>query len=169
MGLNPWQFVSGNGILCYRILHLSLRCDSSNLCNTISNTKSSNHNRHVILRVYLIQLYDVDAVEFRTRTLIHCDALLYIDMGGGHKVRPVCPYWLRANAADRSVEDRDGHVCSFACVPNRFLGEDLENIIYWLAPNDAFGYTIGGSRGCCWHVPPPRSRFFRFDIQIFET
>ena len=45
----------------------------------------------VILRVYLIQLYDVDAVEFRTRTLKHCSKLLYIDKGGMHQVRPVYP------------------------------------------------------------------------------
>ena len=32
----------------------------------------------MVLRVYLIQLYDVDAVEFRTRTLIHCGALYFI-------------------------------------------------------------------------------------------
>ena len=43
MGLNAWQFVSGNGILYYRILHLSLRCDSSNLHNAISDTKSSTY------------------------------------------------------------------------------------------------------------------------------
>ena len=79
--LNAWQFVSGNGILSYRILCRSLRCDSSNLHNAISNTKSSTYCNQVyyyikpitictmILRVYLIQLYDVDAVEFRTRTM----------------------------------------------------------------------------------------------------
>ena len=50
----------------------------------------------MILRVYLIQLYDVDAVEFRTRTLIHCDALPYILKGGRHWVRPVCSYWILA-------------------------------------------------------------------------
>ena len=93
----------------------------------------------MILRVYLLQLYDVDAVEFRTRTLIHCDALLYIDKGGGHQVRPVFLYWLRANAADRSMEYHDGHACSFADVPIRSPGEDLENTIYWLAPNDDLG------------------------------
>ena len=71
----------------------------------------------VILRVYLIQLYDVDVVDFRTRKLIHCDALLYIDKGGRHQVRPVCPYWLRADAADRNAEDHDSHGCSFAGVP----------------------------------------------------
>ena len=42
-GVNAWQFVSGNGILYYRILCLSLRCDSSNLCNAISDTKSSTY------------------------------------------------------------------------------------------------------------------------------
>ena len=75
-------------------------------------------------------------------TLIHCDALLYIDKGGGHQVRPVYPYWLRANAADRSTEGCDSHACSFTGVPNRSLGEDLENILYWLAPNDDFRYTV---------------------------
>ena len=35
----------------------------------------------VILRVYLILLYDVDAVEFRTRMLIHGIELLYIVKG----------------------------------------------------------------------------------------
>ena len=35
----------------------------------------------VILRVYLIQLYDVDALEFRTRMLIHGIELLYIVKG----------------------------------------------------------------------------------------
>ena len=35
----------------------------------------------VILRVYLIQLYDVDTVKFRTRMLIHCIELLYIVKG----------------------------------------------------------------------------------------
>ena len=97
-GVNAWQFVSGNVILYYRILCLSLGCDSSNLHNAISNTKSSTYCYQVyyytkpiaiytmILRVYLIQLYDVDAVEFRTRTLIHCDALLYIDKGGGQRL-----------------------------------------------------------------------------------
>ena len=49
---------------------------------------------------------------------------------------------LRAIAADRSVEDGDSHACSFTGVPNRSLGEDLENIIYWLAPNDDFGYMV---------------------------
>ena len=92
----------------------------------------------VTLRVFLIQLYDADAVEFRARTLIHCDALLYIDKGSRHQVRPVCPYWMRADAADRSMEDHDGHACSFAGVHNRSSGEDLENIIYCLAPNDDF-------------------------------
>ena len=140
--------------LYYRVLHLSLGGVSSNLCNGISNKKSSTycykvyyHTKplqyaHVILRVYLIQLYDVDTVEFRTRTLIHCDALLYIDKGSRHQVRPVCLYWLRANAADRSMEDCDSHTCSFTGVHNRSSGEDLENIIYWLAPNDDFGYMV---------------------------
>ena len=40
----------------------------------------------------------------------------------------MCSYWLLANAADRHVEDHDGHVCSFARVPIGSLGEDLENI-----------------------------------------
>ena len=63
-------------------------------------------------------------------------------MGSRHQVRPVCPYWLRVNAADRSGEDCDGHACSFTGVHNRSLGEDLENIIYWLVPNDDFGYMV---------------------------
>ena len=54
----------------------------------------------------------------------------------GTQVRPVCPYWLRADAADRS------HVCSFAGVLNRSSGEDMKNILYWLALNDDFGYTV---------------------------
>ena len=45
----------------------------------------------MILRVYLIQLYDVDAVDFRTRTLIHCNALPYILKHGRNQVRPVYP------------------------------------------------------------------------------
>ena len=74
--------------------------------------------------------------------LIHCDALLYIDKGSGHQVRPVYPYWSRANATDRSAEDHDGHACSFTGVHNRSLGEDLEKITYWLAPNDDYGYMV---------------------------
>ena len=34
------------------------------------------------------------------------------------------------------------HACSFAGVHNRSLGEDLENIIYLLAPNNDFGYMV---------------------------
>ena len=44
----------------------------------------------VILRVYLIQLYDVDIVEFRTRMLVHGIELLYIVKGQWAPVRPVC-------------------------------------------------------------------------------
>ena len=76
------------------------------------------------------------------RTLIHCDALLYINKGSGYQVRPVCPYRLRADAADRSTEDSDGHLCSFTDVHNRSSGEDLENIIYLLTPNEDFGYMV---------------------------
>ena len=57
----------------------------------------------MILTVCLIQLYDVDAVEFRTRTLIHGSELLYMDKDSVYQVRPVCPYWLRAHATDRSL------------------------------------------------------------------
>ena len=39
----------------------------------------------------MIQWYDADAVEFRTRTLIHGKELLYIVKESGHQVRPVCP------------------------------------------------------------------------------
>ena len=54
----------------------------------------------------------------------------------------MCHYWLRADDVDRSAEDCDGHVCYFAGVLNSSSGEDLENIIYWLAPNDDFGYMV---------------------------
>ena len=77
----------------------------------------------MILRVYLIQLYDVDTVEFRTRILIHCDALLCIDKGSRHQVRPVCPYWLRANlliGAWRTMMVMHAP----HCVHNRSLGQD---------------------------------------------
>ena len=149
MGTNACQFVSSNGILYYRFLCLSLGCDSSHLNNAkviqrvaltltrfiaLPNLYNIHHNHQS-----LIQLHDVDAVEFRTGTLMHYDALLYIDQGSGHQVRPVCPYWLRANAAGMSAKDHDGHACSFTGVPNRSLGEDLENIIYWLALNDDLG------------------------------
>ena len=43
MRLKGWQFVSGNGILYYRILHVLLGSESSNLCNAISKTKSSTY------------------------------------------------------------------------------------------------------------------------------
>ena len=71
--------------------------------------------------------------------LIQCNELLYIIKVNGHQVRPVFSYWLLANAADRHAEDCDGHVYSFTSMPIGSLGEDLENIIIWLALNDELG------------------------------
>ena len=46
----------------------------------------------------------------------------------------MCPYWLGADAADKSMEDHDVHVCSFSGASTGSLVEVLK--ILWLAPND---------------------------------
>ena len=71
-------------------------------------------------------LYMILYWEFRTRTPIHCNELLYIVKGMWAPVGPVCSYWLPDNTIDRQVEDCDGHAHSFANVPVGSLGEDLE-------------------------------------------
>ena len=74
----------------------------------------------------MIQWYDADAVEFRTRTLIHGKGLLYIVKESGHQVRPVCPYCLLATATNRCLQDCDGYVQSLVKVPIGSLGENLK-------------------------------------------
>ena len=73
-------------------------------------------------------LYMMLRWDLRTRILIHCDELLYIVKGSGHRVRPVCSYWPSDNTVDRQVEDCDGHAHFFTSVPVGSSGEDLENI-----------------------------------------
>ena len=51
----------------------------------------------------------------------------------------MCSYWLLANAVDRHAEDCDSHAYSFTSVPIGSSGENLENIIMWLALNDELG------------------------------